>query len=87
MTKLEEVARAIWEAECKPCGDDVQAWQLMVARAAVSAMRDPTIDQIAIGWQTLRREKTPVQLLGRGSGLKEAYTAMLDAILNEEQPK
>lgn len=44
-TMVEKVARAIWEAECKPAGDDVQGWQRMVARAAIEAMREPTDQQ------------------------------------------
>lgn len=43
---IERVAKAIWEAECTPAGDDLQGWQQMVARAAIEAMRDITPDML-----------------------------------------
>lgn len=43
---VERVARAIWEAECNPDNDDLQAWQACVARAAIEAMREITPDML-----------------------------------------
>jgi len=48
------------------------------ASGYVIVPRTPTPQQLAVGWEMLRRRKKPVQLLGPGPGLKEAYQAMLE---------
>lgn len=52
-----------------------------MARAAIEAMREPSVPMIASGWRELRRAHFP--RLGSGPGLVEAYSAMIDKALEE----
>ena len=52
--------------------------QQLRAAGYVVVPLEPTHQQLAVGWEMLRRRKKPVQLLGPGPGLKEAYQAMIE---------
>ena len=78
MSKIEEVARAIQtRLENLPFSDgpsDDAAQYTELARAAIEAMRDPTVKMVREG----NRATTD------GRGAEESWPVMIDAALNEE---
>jgi len=89
MTKLEEVARAL-ERACVGWEDHVRqglAWP-MLARAAISAMREPTLDMKRAAWAEARSidaaeaGEMPYDFRGNDR-TKYVFNAMIDAILSE----
>lgn len=92
MGKLEEVAEALWQAEWARAGNggkrrvpwteiapvDQERWRFL-ARAAISAVREPDDAMVKAGWK------------GQPSGpccdwdIAGVFTAMIDSALSEEQ--
>ena len=90
MTKLEEVARAIYE---KRNGKGCYPWSLRTkshrdpylsdARAAIEAMREPDVEMIAAFW---RQKNTGTQEIGETGEDRSDYAAWraaIDAALSE----
>ena len=82
MTKIEEVARAIYYAENtseRPEWEreppSVQKHLRYIARAAIEAMREPTVPMLDAGHEGLVR--------GPRYEVIDCYQAMIDAILSE----
>ncbi len=82
MTKLEEIAQAIaaYVAKCPITPEIPYEVYLPVARAAVEAMREPTLPMMEVGSGFVLSLGGNTAEVSAG----EAYTAMIDAILNEE---
>ena len=58
---------------------------LMLARAAIEAMREPTEQQLAAAWAVITAEKQGqgITRLTPGLGAREIYQAMIDAALGD----
>jgi hypothetical protein len=89
MTKLEEVARAIGAkrgdySEAGWLGPETHAMALSEASAAIDALREPNQAQLNMAreWSYMKYGKP----IGNDAA-KGCWGCMLDALLNEEQPK
>ncbi len=78
---IDRVAKAI-----KDCGAYTPDWQgtdedlIIMARAAIAAMREPTEGMVLKGLDALYKDVYP----GDSVNMAEAYTAMIDAALNSK---
>lgn len=87
MTKIEEVARAIAGDDARDGGFDglsdaaKRRW-FGVARAAIEAMRVPTIQEQKAGLEALAKAGVGAPIHAWAAA--DCYRAMIDAALNEE---
>ncbi len=85
MTKIEEVARAICKAEGYDFDELADGFRgvidqqryLHLARSAIAAMRDPTVDMCENGAQALEPYNPSLRTM------RKAFRAMIDRVLSE----
>ena len=85
MTKIEEVARAIWDEDTQCDGlVTTSDWQefkpiyMRVARAAIEAMREPTPEMLRPLWSCCAIDEADAI-----AGASEAWKLAIDAALKE----
>jgi hypothetical protein len=89
MHMVERVARAIALDRAEPFDDmeaDEQASWIETARAAIAAMREPTIQMRRAASKSMSPDNKPEEWVPNGEKHAIRYRAMIDAALNTEKP-